>query len=77
MLFCFEKSFSTHHFPIIKTNKKCSISWLQRQLGIGYNRAANIVEQLEKDKIIENARVFINIMPYTKTYQTTYIVCHM
>ena len=33
---------------IVLTDKKSSISYLQRKLQIGYNRAANIVEQLEK-----------------------------
>ncbi len=27
--------------------KKCSISYIQRRLQIGYNRASRIVEQLE------------------------------
>jgi S-DNA-T family DNA segregation ATPase FtsK/SpoIIIE len=33
---------------IILTEKKTSISYLQRRLQIGYNRAANIIEQLER-----------------------------
>jgi len=33
---------------IVITDRKSSISYLQRKLQIGYNRAANIVEQLEK-----------------------------
>ena len=33
---------------IVLTDKKSSISYLQRKLQIGYNRSANIVEQLEK-----------------------------
>jgi S-DNA-T family DNA segregation ATPase FtsK/SpoIIIE len=32
---------------IIITENKTSISYLQRRLQIGYNRAANIIEQLE------------------------------
>lgn len=32
---------------IILTERKTSISYLQRRLGVGYNRAANIIEQLE------------------------------
>ncbi len=32
---------------IVKSEKKCSISYIQRRLQIGYNRAARIVEQLE------------------------------
>ena len=33
---------------VIITDKKTSISYLQRRLKIGYNRAATIIEQLEK-----------------------------
>jgi S-DNA-T family DNA segregation ATPase FtsK/SpoIIIE len=43
---------------VIRT-QKCSTSWLQRQLGVGYNRAARIVEQMEKEGIvgpIQNAK---------------------
>lgn len=37
---------------IVLTEKKCSISYLQRLLGIGYNRAAGIVEQMEKEGLV-------------------------
>ena len=33
---------------VILNDKKTSISYLQRKLQIGYNRSANIIEQLEK-----------------------------
>jgi S-DNA-T family DNA segregation ATPase FtsK/SpoIIIE len=33
---------------IILSDRKTSISYLQRKLGIGYNRSANIIEQLEQ-----------------------------
>ena len=33
---------------VVLTDRKSSISYLQRKLQIGYNRSANIVEQLEK-----------------------------
>jgi len=32
---------------VVLTDKKTSISYLQRKLQIGYNRSANIIEQLE------------------------------
>ncbi len=32
---------------VVLTDRKCSISYIQRKLQIGYNRAARIVEQLE------------------------------
>ncbi len=37
---------------IILTDKKTSISYLQRKLQIGYNRAANLIEQLEKTGVL-------------------------
>ena len=33
---------------IIITDQKTSISYLQRKLQIGYNRSANIIEQLQE-----------------------------
>ena len=43
---------------IILTENKTSISYLQRRLQIGYNRAANIIEQMERKGILSppNAR---------------------
>ncbi len=35
--------------------KKVSTSFIQRQLRIGYNRAANIVEQMEEEGVISAA----------------------
>ena len=40
---------------IILESGKTSISYLQRQLRIGYNRAANIIEQLEKTGFLSKA----------------------
>ncbi|MDR1494476.1 MAG: cell division protein FtsK, partial [Rickettsiales bacterium] len=37
---------------IIKKDRKVSISYLQRQLRIGYNKAATLVERMEKEGII-------------------------
>ena len=37
---------------VIITDKKTSISYLQRRLKIGYNRAASIIEQLEKTGVL-------------------------
>ena len=43
---------------VVLTEKKTSISYLQRRLQIGYNRAARIVEQLEKTGVLseQNAK---------------------
>ena len=40
---------------IIKAEGKASTSFLQRKLQIGYNRAANIMENMEKDGIVGQA----------------------
>ncbi|MES2503753.1 MAG: DNA translocase FtsK 4TM domain-containing protein [Myxococcota bacterium] len=34
---------------VVRRTQKCSTSWIQRQLGVGYNRAAKMVEQMERD----------------------------
>jgi len=33
---------------IVGETQRCSTSWLQRKMTVGYNRAAKIVEQMEK-----------------------------
>jgi len=37
---------------IVVETRKTSISYIQRRLGIGYNRAANIMEQMEKNGVV-------------------------
>lgn len=37
---------------IVRTDKKASISYVQRKLRIGYNRAANLIERMEREGII-------------------------
>jgi S-DNA-T family DNA segregation ATPase FtsK/SpoIIIE len=37
---------------IVAHDRKCSTSYIQRRLGIGYNRAANLVERMEADGMI-------------------------
>ncbi|MCX7943522.1 MAG: DNA translocase FtsK 4TM domain-containing protein [Deltaproteobacteria bacterium] len=37
---------------IVKTTRNASISMLQRRLNIGFNRAARLIEQMEKDGIV-------------------------
>lgn len=37
---------------IVMNDKKCSISYLQRKLQIGYNRAARIVEEMEQKGVV-------------------------
>ncbi|MGH7268916.1 MAG: FtsK/SpoIIIE domain-containing protein, partial [Polyangiaceae bacterium] len=37
---------------IVTETKRCSTSWLQRKLGLGYNRAARIVEMMERRGLV-------------------------
>ena len=41
---------------IVAETRRCSTSWLQRKLGIGYNRAAKIVETMEKRGLVGPAQ---------------------
>ena len=42
----------TQAVNIVRTERKSSISYIQRNLRIGYNRAANLVEEMEKKGIL-------------------------
>ncbi len=37
---------------VVREERKTSISYIQRRLGIGYNRAANIIEQLQNSGVL-------------------------
>jgi S-DNA-T family DNA segregation ATPase FtsK/SpoIIIE len=37
---------------VILRDMKCSTSYIQRRLGIGYNRAASLVERMEKEGLV-------------------------
>ncbi len=37
---------------IVAETRRCSTSWLQRKLGLGYNRAARIVETMERRGVV-------------------------
>ena len=40
---------------IVAKDRKCSTSYIQRKLGIGYNKAAKLVEQMEEHSVITPA----------------------
>ncbi|RYB02374.1 DNA translocase FtsK, partial [Lichenibacterium ramalinae] len=40
---------------IVLRDKKCSTSYVQRRLGVGYNKAASLVERMEKEGIVAPA----------------------
>ena len=62
-----EEALIQRAIDIIKTDKKASVSYIQRRLSIGYNKAANIIETLEKRGVIgprqvgkDNREVYID-----------------
>lgn len=50
---------------IILNDRKTSVSYLQRRMGIGFNKAANMIEQLEKEGFLSapNAKGAREILP--------------
>lgn len=50
-----ETVFYNHAKQIVIAHRKASTSYVQRMLVIGYNRAARILEQLEKDGVVSAA----------------------
>ena len=43
---------TTHAVRLVADTRRCSTSWLQRKLGLGYNRAARIVEMMERRGLV-------------------------
>jgi len=37
---------------VVMRDKKCSTSYIQRRLGVGYNKAASLVERMEKEGLV-------------------------
>ncbi|MDN5786385.1 DNA translocase FtsK 4TM domain-containing protein [Pseudorhodobacter sp.] len=40
---------------VVAKDRKCSTSYIQRKLGIGYNKAAKLVEQMEENSVVSTA----------------------
>jgi len=40
---------------VVMRDKKCSTSYIQRRLGIGYNKAASLVERMEREGLVGQA----------------------
>ena len=49
-LFEFKPTFAA--VQIVAETQRVSISYLQRRLGVGYNRAAKLVERMERDQVV-------------------------
>ena len=52
-----DESLYRQAIEIVRRDKKVSISYVQRQLRIGYNKAANIIERMEKDGIVSQPNI--------------------
>ena len=50
-----ENALFDHAVAIVAQDRKCSTSYIQRKLSIGYNRAAKIVEAMEEQGIVSPA----------------------
>lgn len=49
-----ERDFYKQALNIVKKERKCSISYIQRSLRIGYNKAANIIEEMERNGVLSS-----------------------
>jgi S-DNA-T family DNA segregation ATPase FtsK/SpoIIIE len=42
---------------IVRSERKASASYLQRRLGIGYNRAADLLERMAREGVVSGSRM--------------------
>ena len=50
-----EKGLFDQAVDLVSREGKASTSFIQRHLGIGYNRAAKLIEQMEKEGVVSAA----------------------
>ena len=50
-----EDSIYDEAVSIVLRDRKCSTSYIQRKLSIGYNKAARLVEQMEEQGLVSTA----------------------
>ena len=55
MLFRSEDAIYDQAVAIVVKDRKCSTSYIQRKLAIGYNKAARLVEQMEESGLVSPA----------------------
>ncbi|MCU7611375.1 FtsK/SpoIIIE family DNA translocase [Anaplasma capra] len=53
---CYDDSLYEKAVAIVLRDRKTSISYVQRQLRIGYNRAANLIERMEREGVITQGK---------------------
>lgn len=50
-----EDSLYDQAVAVVAKDRKCSTSYIQRKLGVGYNKAAKLVEQMEEQGVVTAA----------------------
>jgi S-DNA-T family DNA segregation ATPase FtsK/SpoIIIE len=50
-----DDAFYDQAVAVVAKDRKCSTSYIQRKLGIGYNKAARLVEQMEENQVVTTA----------------------
>ncbi len=61
---------------VVLRDKKCSTSYIQRRLQVGYNKAASLVERMEKEGLVgvANHAGKREILNFSRDYGRTIIM---